>query len=201
MAERLEVRHRTTTFGLGMVNFDAVHENRGWFLGVGLALMVLGVLAVLMPVVASLVTAFAIGALLALSGLLQGIHAVRTRRWASSAWSLLSALAQIMAGVLIMAFPTTGKVTLTLILAAFFFVDGLLRIVRAVQHREMPAWGFLLFDGLVTLALGVLILWKWPSTGAWAIGLLVGVDLMIGGSSMLLIGLSARPRAEMSSRA
>jgi uncharacterized membrane protein HdeD (DUF308 family) len=113
----------------------------------------------------------------------------------------VSAIVQIIAGGLIMAFPTTGKVTLTLILAAFFLADGLLRIIRAVQHREMPAWGFLLFDGLVTLALGVLILWSWPSTAAWAIGLLVGVDLMIGGASMLLIGLGARPRPLLGSRA
>lgn len=201
MAERLEVRHRTTIFGLGMVDVNTVQENRGSFLGLGIALMVLGVLAILMPVVASLVTAVVIGAVLVLSGLFQGIHAIRIRRWASSAWSLVSALVQIIAGVLIMAFPTTGKVTLTLILAAFFFTDGLLRIVRAVQHREMPAWGFLLFDGLVTLALGVLILWNWPSTAAWAIGLLVGVDLMIGGSSMLLIGLGARSRPMLGSGA
>ncbi|MGK4008781.1 HdeD family acid-resistance protein [Sorangium sp. So ce1036] len=201
MTERLEIRRRTTAFGLGMVDMNTVQENRGSFLGLGTALLVLGVLAILMPVVASLVTAVAIGALLVLSGLFLGIHAFRIRRWASSAWSLVSALVQIVAGVLIMAFPTTGKVTLTLILAAFFFADGLLRIIRAVQHREMPAWGFLLFDGLVTLALGVLILWGWPSTAAWAIGLLVGVDLMIGGASMLLIGLGARPRPLLGSRA
>ncbi|WP_437733828.1 HdeD family acid-resistance protein [Sorangium sp. So ce1335] len=180
---------------MALVDADSVREHRGSFLALGVALMVLGFIALLMPAIATLVSAVAIGCLLALSGLLQGIHAIRSRRWAGAGWSLASALVQLVAGVLIVAFPVTGKLTLTLILAALFFAEGLLWIVRAIQHREMPAWGWLLFDGIVTLALGALILWGWPSTAVWAIGLLVGVDLLLGGSSMLLIGIAARPVA------
>ncbi|WP_437276794.1 HdeD family acid-resistance protein [Sorangium sp. KYC3313] len=200
MADRLEDPVRTTSFGLGLVDAHTVQENRGSFLGLGIALLVLGVLAILMPVVASLVSAVVIGSVLVVSGLLLGVHAVRNPRWANSSWSLVSALFQIVAGVLIVAFPVTGTMTLTLILAAFFFADGFLRIIRAIQHRGMPAWGWLLFDGLLSLALGVLIWWRWPSTAAWALGLLVGVNLIISGSSMLLIGVSARPRPVASAR-
>ncbi|WP_438005341.1 HdeD family acid-resistance protein [Sorangium sp. So ce321] len=200
MADRLEDPDRTTSFGLGLVDAHTVQENRGSFVGLGVALLVLGVLAILMPVVASLVSAVVIGSVLVVSGLLQGVHAVRNPRWANSSWSLVSALFQIVAGVLIVAFPVTGTMTLTLILAAFFFADGFLRIIRAIQHRGMAAWGWLLFDGLLSLALGVLIWWRWPSTAVWALGLLVGVNLIISGSSMLLIGVSARPRPVASAR-
>jgi uncharacterized membrane protein HdeD (DUF308 family) len=194
MADRLEDPGRTTSFGLGLVELHTLRESRGSFIGLGIALVVLGALAILMPMIASLVTAVAIGAVLVASGLFEGIHAIRNRRWANSGWSILSALVQLVAGALIVAFPVTGKVTLTLILAAFFFAEGVLKIIRALQHRAMPAWGWLLFDGLLSLALGVLIWWRWPSTAAWAIGLLVGVNVLIGGASMLLIGLSARSR-------
>ncbi|WP_437876413.1 HdeD family acid-resistance protein [Sorangium sp. So ce513] len=185
---------------MALVDADSVQAHRGSFLGLGIALMVLGFIAMLLPTIATLVSAVAIGALLAVGGLLQGIHAIRSRRWAGAGWSLASAIVQLVAGVLLVAFPVVGKLTLTLILAAFFFAEGLLWIIRAIQHREMPAWGWLLFDGIVTLALGGLILWGWPSTAAWAIGLLVGIDLLLAGSSMLLIGIAARSRSVSSAR-
>ncbi|WP_437755490.1 HdeD family acid-resistance protein [Sorangium sp. So ce1389] len=200
MADHWQGSHRTTSFGLPLVDADTVQENRGSFVGLGIALMMLGAMAMLMPAIASLVSAVVIGCLLAASGLFQGVHAALNRRWAGSAWSFVSALVQIAAGVLIILFPVTGKVTLTLILAVFFVSDGLLRTVRALQHRDMPAWGWLLFDGLVSLALGALIWSGWPSTAAWAIGLLVGVDLLLGGSSMLLIGIGARSRTVAGAR-
>jgi uncharacterized membrane protein HdeD (DUF308 family) len=94
-------------------------------------------------------------------------------------------------------FPITGTLTLTLVIGAYLFATGLLKIIRAVQLRSMPAWGFLLFDGILTI--GLLISLRWPSTAAWALGLLVGIDLLFSGSSMLLVGLSvpapARVRA------
>jgi uncharacterized membrane protein HdeD (DUF308 family) len=68
-----------------------------------------------------------------------------------------------------------------------------LKIIRAVQHREMPAWGWLVFDGILSLVLGLMIGLGWPSTAVWAIGLLVGIDLLFSGSSMLLIALATRP--------
>ncbi|HTN91141.1 MAG TPA: DUF308 domain-containing protein [Sorangium sp.] len=137
---------RTTSFGLGLVDAPTVQENRGSFLGLGIALLVIGVLAILLPVVASLVSAVAIGSVLVVSGLLQGVHAVRNPRWANSSWSLASALFQIVAGVLIVAFPVTGTMTLTLILAAFFFADGLRRrrgstMRRGTRRRNRSAVG------------------------------------------------------------
>jgi uncharacterized membrane protein HdeD (DUF308 family) len=176
-----------------VVDVDTVRESRSWFLGLGLAFAVFGVLAIILPFIASLVTAVVIGWLMLLGGLFQGYHAIKNRRWAGSGWALASAAIQVIAGVLVILFPIGGTVALTLILAAYFAAEGVFKIIRAIQHRRMPAWGWLLFDGILSLALGVLIVAFWPGAAVWVLGLLVGINLLIGGTSMLLIGLGAGP--------
>src|SRR5262249_9384424 len=108
-------------------------------------------------------------------------------------WELVSGVLAVIAGGLVIRFPVTGTITLTLILAIWFALEGILKIVRGIQHRWMPRWGWLVFDGVLALFLGVLILPRWPSTAAWAFGVLVGVDLLFSGSSMLMIGVAAGP--------
>jgi len=170
---------------------DVVQRNRAWFFGLGAAFMVLGVLLILMPLLASLLTALVVGWILVLAGLFQGLHAVRNRGWRGASWSIVGSVLFVVAGLLVAAFPITGTLTLTLTLASFFMANGVVKVIRAVQNRRIPAWGWLFFDGLVSLALGVLIFAGWPSTAAWALGLLVGIDLLLGGTSMVLIGLGA----------
>jgi len=177
----------------GLVDVDTVRGHRGAFLVLGVVLVVLGGLAILLPFGASLVTAFVLGCLMIVAGLFQGYHALQNRRWGGSVWALVGAVLYVAAGALVVAFPVTGTLTLTLVLAAFLVASGILKIIRAVQHRQMPAWGWLLFDGLISLALGVLLWVGWPSTAAWALGVLVGIDLIASGSSVLLIGYGARP--------
>jgi uncharacterized membrane protein HdeD (DUF308 family) len=177
--------------GIAPVDFDTVRRNRGWFIGLGIAFLVLGVLAILMPFAASLATTVFLGWLMLLGGVLQAIHAVQNRRWGHSTWAVVSAIIQIVAGVLVVAFPIAGTLTLTLVFAAYFIAEGILKIVRAVQHRGMSAWGWLLFDGVLAVVLGVIILSGWPGTAIWALGLLLGINLLFGGSSMLLLGLGA----------
>ena len=176
---------------VSLVDPHTVHENRGWFIGLGIALLVLGVLAIILPPLASLATTVVIGWLLVVGGLVQGYHAIRNPRWAGRGWAIVAAVVYLIAGALVVAFPLTGTAVLTLILAAFFVASGILKIIRAVQHRRMPAWGWVLFDGILSLVLGALIWIGWPSTAVWALGLLVGIDLVFGGSSMLAIGVGA----------
>jgi uncharacterized membrane protein HdeD (DUF308 family) len=175
---------------IGRVDFNTVQEHRGWFIGLGALFMILGLLAIIVPMVASVATAVFLGCLMVASGVFQGAHAVQNRGWRGSGWALLGAAIQVIAGALVLAFPVTGTITLTLVVGAYLFATGVLKILRALQHRAMAAWGFLLFDGILTIALGLLIALGWPSTAAWALGLLVGVDLLFSGSSVLLIGLS-----------
>ena len=177
--------------GLGPVDFADVRDHRSRFVAVGIALIVLGALAIFLPLVAGLVTTLLLGWLLVLGGIVEGIHGFSNRRWGGSGWAIVSALVYVVAGALVIAFPVRSKLMLTLILAGFLVADGVLKILRALQHRALPSWGWLLFDGILALVLGLLLWLHWPSTAAWAIGLLVGVDLVSNGASMLLIGLGA----------
>lgn len=176
---------------LAPFDIEVIREKRGWFIAIGIGLLILGVAAIFLPLAASVVTTLVIGWLMIVGGVFHAIHAIRNRRWVGWGWELAGAALYTVAGVLLVTRPVAGTITLTLLLAVFFAASGVLKIIRAVQHRAMPRWGWLLFDGIVSLLLGALIAGGWPGTAAWAIGLLVGIDLLFDGSSMLLLGLSA----------
>jgi uncharacterized membrane protein HdeD (DUF308 family) len=176
---------------LEQVDLGALREYRGLFFGLGIAEVVLGALAILLPFIASLITAVVIGWLMIIGGFFQGVHALQSQRWGGRAWAVVGGVVQVIAGALVVAFPLTGTVTLTLVLAAFFLAQGVLKIIRALQHRALPAWGWLMFDGVLSLVLGLLIGLGWPSTAVWALGLLVGINLLFSGVSTLLIGAGA----------
>jgi len=185
---------------VGLDPMEAVERHRGWFIGLGIVLCLLGALAIAVPFVATLATTLFIGWLMVISGIGHAIHAFQNRRWAGFPWALLSSILYLVAGGLIIWNPLVGTLTLTLVLSLFFLANGFVKVVRALQHRATSSWGWLLVDGIITLALGGLILAKWPSTAVWAIGLLVGVDLLVSGSSMLVLGLLGR-RATVRARA
>jgi uncharacterized membrane protein HdeD (DUF308 family) len=178
---------RSPLFG----ELGAIRQSRGWFVALGAALIILGVLAMAVPFAATLVSTIFLGWILILGGIAEGVHAVRARAWQSFPWAVLSAALGVAAGILLIVFPLVGTLTLTLVLAGYFTAQGILKIVRAAQHRGMERWGFLLFDGLVTLGLGILIWAQWPAASVWVIGLLVGIDLLVGGVSMLVLAVAA----------
>jgi uncharacterized membrane protein HdeD (DUF308 family) len=173
--------------------FTPIRQNRGWFIALGAALLLLGFLAIAVPFAATLVSTIFLGWMLIFGGIAHAVHAARARTWTGFPWEVLSAALHVVAGVLLVVFPIAGKLTLTLVLAGFFTVEGVLKIVHAVQHHGMERWGFLLFDGIVTLALGLLIWTQWPAASVWVIGLLVGVHLLLDGISMLALAAAARP--------
>ncbi|WP_437611301.1 DUF308 domain-containing protein [Sorangium sp. So ce834] len=171
------------------VDFDTVRENRGWFLAIGVASMVLGVLAFLLPFVASRVTAIALGWLIVLAGVAEGSHAIQSRGWAGAAWELVSALVQVAFGLLLVVFPMTGKLALMVLASAYFVAEGALKLIRAYQHRGLRGSGWLVFDGILALGLGMLIITGGVTTAARVLGLLVGISLLTGGTSMILIAV------------
>jgi uncharacterized membrane protein HdeD (DUF308 family) len=168
--------------------FDAMRGQRGWFFGLGALLVILGIVAILVPLVATLATVLFLGWLFILGAIAEAVHAYQHRAQGGVGWMILSAILLAVAGVLILIDPIVGTLMLTLVLAAFFLVEGAVKILRALQHRSMPRWGFLLFDGIVSVVLGILIGVGWPGTAVWALGLLVGVDLIMSGWGLLLLG-------------
>jgi uncharacterized membrane protein HdeD (DUF308 family) len=176
-------------------DIESLHAKRGWFVGLGIVFMVLGLLSLLLPFVASLVTTIALGWLIVLAGLSEGYHALQNRGWSGAGWQLLSAVIQIIAGGYLVIFPLAGKVVLTLAMGAYLVAEGVLKVARALQHRGVYAWGWLVFDGLLSIALGLYVFWRWPAVALWMLGVLVGINLFMGGSSMLLLGLGGARRA------
>jgi uncharacterized membrane protein HdeD (DUF308 family) len=171
-----------------------LHEHWGLFLAEGIILLVLGTLAIIVPPLASLAVAILIGWLFLISGIAGLVMTVMARHAPGFWWSLLSAVIAIVAGGVLLWWPVQGVVSLTYVLIAFFLVDGVLSIVLAIEHRRQLAgrWGWILVSGIVTLVLAGIILAGLPGTAAWAIGLLVGIDLVFAGVALIMVALAAR---------
>jgi len=159
----------------------------------GIVLLVLGLLALLVPPLATLGVTIFLGWLFLLSGVM-GLVATF---WARSApgfwWSLVSAALGIVVGLILVANPVGGAISLTLVLIAFFIIEGVASIMYALDHRATSErWGWMLFSGLIDLVLAALLWAGLPGTAAWALGLLVGINMIFGGTALLVMGLRAR---------
>jgi uncharacterized membrane protein HdeD (DUF308 family) len=189
-----------TTPELGRLRSDistSVREYWGVFLFEGVVLLLLGILAVLVPVIATLTVTFAFGWIFLISGLIGLVTTVHARRAPGFWWSLLSALLGVIVGVLLLVWPITGAISLTLLLAAFFTAEGILSIMYAIEHkREMSGrWGWLLVNGVVDLGLAAIILIAFQTSASWVLGLLIGIDMVLGGTALIVIALEARATA------
>ena len=158
---------------------------RGCLTGMGLLNMMLGFIAMGSPAMAGTVAVLMIGIMLLLSGIIELIHAFNTHKGLAA---FLGGALGIAGGALILARPLYGLAILALILAVYFVVDGITRIASAFQVRPVPGWGFMLFSGIVSLMLGLMIWKHWPLSGLWAIGILVGVRIFMAGLTMLFLG-------------
>jgi uncharacterized membrane protein HdeD (DUF308 family) len=175
----------------------AIARHRGMFIAEGLLLTVLGVLAVLLPAVASLAATLVFGWILLLSGIMGLIATSRTRQAPGFGWSLLSAVLAIGAGVVLLAWPLEGTLSLTAVLIAFLFAEGVISIFYALEHRRAlwGRWGWMLLSGVVDLILGGVLFAGLPGTAVWALGLLVGINLLFGGAALFAIALQSRNAA------
>jgi uncharacterized membrane protein HdeD (DUF308 family) len=170
---------------------EAVRRHRGLFLFEGILLTVLGVIAVLVPVVASFAATLFFGWIFLLSGIVGLFTTFRGRHVPGFWWSLLSAIVGIVAGVLLLGWPTQGLFSLTSVLIAFLWVEGAVTIFYALEHRAGPGrWGFMLVSGIVDLTLGIILFVGLPGTATWALGLLIGINMFFGGWALILMALS-----------
>jgi uncharacterized membrane protein HdeD (DUF308 family) len=164
------------------------------FLAEGVILTLLGLIAIFAPLFAGLFTTVFLGWLLLIAGVVGLVSTLRARRAPGFGWSLLSALVALLAGGLLLWRPFEGLVTLTFVLTAFFILDGIFMIVLAVVHRRELSgkWEWLMVNGVVDLVLALLILSGLPGTLVWALGLILGIDMVFGGTSLTVMALAAR---------
>lgn len=164
----------------------------GWLLTLGILMVLLGFCALSMPLVAALASVLFLGWLLIFGGVVQSVHAFGQKHWGGLFWQLLIGILYLLIGAMLLADPKGSVMALTLLLAIFFVVEGIFRIITAFRLKPRQNWGWLLLNGIVTLVLGALIWAEWPSAAVWAIGLLVGIDLTFGGWSIIMIAIAAR---------
>jgi uncharacterized membrane protein HdeD (DUF308 family) len=170
---------------------NALRGNWFWFVMLGIALVVLGAIALGSVVIASLATAVAIGMLIFLGGVAETLGAFWCRGWSGFFFHLLSGVLSIVIGVVFLRAPVGALLALTLLVASFLMVGGIFKIVVAVSYR-FAAWGWPLVSGIIDLILGVMIWQEWPASALWVIGLFVGINLVFRGFNWIGLGLSLR---------
>jgi len=176
---------------------NSLHAHWRLFLTEGIVLFVLGILAIVVPPIATIAVEVLVGWLLLMSGIVGLIATLRMRSAPGFWWSLLSAVLGIVAGIVMLRWPLSGALSLTLILTVFLTLEGVISILYALEHkRELSGrWVMMLFSGVVDLFLAGIIFAGLPGTAAWAIGLLIGINLVFGGSALIAMALHARNAA------
>jgi uncharacterized membrane protein HdeD (DUF308 family) len=172
----------------------SMQEHWMLFLVEGIILVILGLAAIIVPPLATLAVAIFIGWLFLISGIVGLVTTFWMRHAPGFWWSLLSAVLGIVAGIVLISSPVSGAISLTLVLIVFFVIEGVASIMFALEHkRELSGrWGWMLASGIVDLVLAAIIFAGLPLSAAWAIGLLVGINLVFGGSALVAMALHAR---------
>lgn len=164
------------------------------FLIEGIILILLGLAAIALPLFAGLAIAILIGWLLLIGGVVGLVASFMARTAPGFFWSLLSAVLWILAGAVLLAAPVAGLVYFTILLIVWFAIEGVSMIMYALSHRRSATgrWAWALMSGIVNLLLAALLAAGLPGTAAWAIGLLVGINLLFSGISLTAMALVAR---------
>ena len=171
-----------------------VREHWKAFLIEGILLVVLGLAAIILPPLASLAVTILLGWMF----LISGIAGLALTFWARGMpgfwWSLLSAALAIGAGIILLIQPVQGALTLTIVVGAYFLAEGVATVMYALEHRRelSERWSWLLIAGLVDIVISGIIIAGLPGSALWAVGLLVGINLLFGGASMIGMALAAR---------
>jgi len=169
----------------------ALQKEWWWFLLLGIALVVLGTLALGAAAFASVVAVVYLGLLMLAGGIAQTISAFWAGRWSGFLLTIFIGLLYMVAGVFIISHPVESTIELTLMLAFLFVVCGVFRIVTALVLR-FPHWGWPLLNGVIAVLLGVMIYKQWPSSGLWVIGIFIGIEMIFNGWAWVMFSLGLR---------
>ena len=164
----------------------------GWYIAAAVLFIVLGIFSIIEPGIAGLGVTLLVGWLLLFGSVAHFISAFKGGGAKQVIFQVLLGILYLIGGLYFLTHPIMGVGTLTLILAAIILAEGVLELIAYFRLRSHGASGWLLLNGIITLLLGGFIWFHWPSSSVWAIGILVGVDLLMTGISRLMFGLAAR---------
>jgi uncharacterized membrane protein HdeD (DUF308 family) len=169
-----------------------LHRRWGWLLFFGVVQIVGGVLAIAVPAAASIAAAIIFGAVILVAGAFQLAHAFSVRKWSGVALQALGGLLYIAAGIVVLLFPVAGALTLAVVVAVLLIADGVVRIMLSSRLDRQEGRGWLIAAGVASALLGILLLIGWPLTGIWAIGILLGVNLLFSGAANCALAIGFR---------
>jgi uncharacterized membrane protein HdeD (DUF308 family) len=172
--------------------FGELEKNWGWLMTFGIASIILGSIGLGMSFVLTLASMVFFGALLVAGGVFQILDALKCRGWKGTILHVLIGLLYVVGGVIVMIDPVFASETFTLVLAGVLIAVGLMRLIMAFQMRRAKGWYWPLISGLVSLALGAVILAQWPASSLFVIGLIIAIELIFNGWAYVFVALAAR---------
>jgi uncharacterized membrane protein HdeD (DUF308 family) len=178
---------------------DWAHEakkNAGWLVALGVVTVIAGLLSIASPLLSGLGVSILIGIAMVIAGVARIIGAFHAGSFGQGALAFIGGIFTFVAGVILAARPGIGLASLTLLLGGYLLVDGIAGGLLAFHVRPEKGWGWMLFSAAMGVVLGFLLLKEWPLSGLWAIGTLVGINLLLAGFSLISIGSAARGLAK-----
>ena len=169
-----------------------IKGNAGVAVGVGIALIVAGALAIFAPFIAGLSVMLVIGMLMLIGGIALCLLAFRVGAFGQGLPLLLMGALMVFAGLYVFSHPVAALASMTLVLAAYLVVTGVVELFAGFNARPERGWGWMVFTAVITLVLGVMLWRQFPVSGVWAIGTLFGIKLIMNGLSMTAIGMAVR---------
>ena len=173
---------------------DLTHDlraHRGWLLASGCISIIAGMAAIAYSVIATLVSVIFLAVLIIFAGVLEGAYAIRHRERGHLTLYFLEALLAIVIGALLLRSPLPGAIVLTMLVATYFVISGVFRVVGSLA-LHLPNRGWLLVSGIVNLGLGIIVWSGWPATGLWVLGMFIGVNWIFRGWAQMMLALALR---------
>ncbi len=175
-------------YGYSLANFQ---KNRGWFLALGILLMIVGALAIIYDMAVTLISVLFFGWILIIVGAIEAVQSFWQPRWGGFFLHLIVGILAVVIGFDLVTSPEAGALVLTLVMAVYFIVIGIIRSISALAMR-FPNWNWVLLSGFISIILGILIKQQWPYSGLRVIGLFIGIDFLFSGWSYVMLSLAAR---------
>ncbi len=181
------------------VSTDAIKNSQGAPIWISVLLIALGIVAIAVPAVSTIVTETWIALILISAGATKLYYAFQTRQQEGFLWKLLLSGLYIATGIMLLVNPLSGVITLTLLLGSFLLTEGVFEIILAFRIRPQRNWLSVLANGIVTLVLGIVIGFEWPGNAPWLLGVAIGASIISTGVSRLMLSLNPRAVADTAS--
>lgn len=169
----------------------AISRGRRWVIAIGVMMIIAGIAAIAFPLAGGLTITLITGCTLMLGGIATAAGGFSLPNWQGKIPVLLIGVLWLGAGLYLLMRPMEGLFALTIVVAVVFVIEGILKVGSAFLLRPFFGWGWVLFDGIIALVLGVMLMAQFPSSALWALGVLVGINILISGWSLVMLATSA----------